>query len=88
MLKINNCSYKYNNLDTLDNLTLTYSCIKFIEMPLFMLYMELCLQPSSIKIFDPILPCKSQVTFSLLLFQINNNDQWVVNSESYRVNKY
>jgi hypothetical protein len=57
-------------------------------MPLFMLYMELCIQPYSIKIFDPVLQCKSQDTFSLLLLRINNNDQCVFNSESYGVNKY
>jgi len=88
VLKINNGSYKYNNLDTVDNLTLTYSWIKFFDMPLFMLYNELCIQLSNIKVFNPSLPCKAQDTFSLLLFGVHKNDQCVFNSESYRVNKY
>jgi hypothetical protein len=87
-LKISNGSYKYNNLDTVDNLILTYSWIKFVDMPLFMLYVELCIHPSSIKVFNPSLPCKSQDIFSLLLFQVNNSDKCVVGSETYRVNKY
>jgi hypothetical protein len=33
-----------------------------------------------------ILPLKSQYTFSLLLFVVNNKDQFIVNSENCRIN--
>jgi len=35
ILKINNGSYKYKNVDTIDNVMLTYSWIKSIDVPLF-----------------------------------------------------
>jgi len=38
MLIINNGKYKYKNVDTVHNMMLTNSLIKFIDVPLYTVY--------------------------------------------------
>lgn len=50
MLKINNDSYKYKNVDSMYSRIQTYSRIKFSDVPLFLLYVvtSICKQTSSL----------------------------------------
>lgn len=46
-------SYKYKNVDTMNGMMLTHSCLNFIDMPLFALYVFVCIQICSIEVFHP-----------------------------------
>jgi hypothetical protein len=52
-VKIYNSSYKYNNVDIMAAIMLTYSCLKFIDKPLFTMCAFTCIQTSNIDLFDP-----------------------------------
>jgi hypothetical protein len=39
------------NVDAADGKVLTYSCIKFIDVPLFMLYVATCIQTYCTEVF-------------------------------------
>jgi len=43
VLKISNDSYKYKNLVTIVNVMLTYSWIKLLDVPLYILYVVVCI---------------------------------------------
>jgi hypothetical protein len=53
LLKINNGNYRYKTADTADSAMLTYAWIKFIDVSLFIFYVVICIQMSSIEAFDP-----------------------------------
>ena len=44
---------KIKNVDTTDNVMLTCSLVKFIDVPLFTLYVIICIERSSIELFNP-----------------------------------
>jgi hypothetical protein len=48
---MNNGSWKYKNMDTMNNVMLTY--IKLIDVPLFLLYVVICIETPSIVVVDP-----------------------------------
>ena len=49
-VKMHNSSYKYNNMDIMASMMLTYSWLKFIDMLLFVVT---CIQTSNIEVFVP-----------------------------------
>jgi len=59
VLKLRNGSYKYENLDAIVNVMLTYSWIKLIDVPLCILYVVVCIQTSGVEVYDPkgLSPC-------------------------------
>ena len=52
MLKIYNRSYTYNNTAILADMMLTYSLVKFIDMPLFTKYAVTCIKKHLTKVSD------------------------------------
>ena len=46
-------SYKHKHVDTMNGMMLTYSCLNFIDMLLFALYVFVCIQISTIEVFHP-----------------------------------
>lgn len=51
MLQIYNSVYKYNNMDIMASMILTYSWLDFIDMPLFAMFVVTCTQTSNIGVF-------------------------------------
>jgi hypothetical protein len=48
-----NGSYRYKNVDTIHKVMLTYSRIKFVDVPLFILFVVTCIETCSIEVFNP-----------------------------------
>ena len=59
VLKISNDNYKYKNFVAIVNVMLTYSWIKLLDVPLCILYVVVCIQTSSVEVYDPkgLSPC-------------------------------
>jgi hypothetical protein len=53
ILETYNGNNKNKNLDTKDSIMLTYPWIELIDVPLFILYIFLCTQTSSMEVFSP-----------------------------------
>jgi hypothetical protein len=53
VLKINSGIHNYKNVDTIDKVMLKYSSIKFTDVPLFVWYLVICIEASSIEAFYP-----------------------------------
>jgi hypothetical protein len=51
-VKIYNSSYKYNNMDIIASMMLTYSWLKFTDMLLFTMCVLTCIQISNIVNFN------------------------------------
>jgi hypothetical protein len=52
-IKKNNGSYKYKKVNTIHNVTLTYSCIKVTDVPMFILHVVICTETSRTEVYDP-----------------------------------
>ena len=53
MLKVNIGSHNHKNVDTIDNVTLKYSWIKFIDLTLPLLHVAMCIELSSFEVLNP-----------------------------------
>jgi len=75
MLKISNGSYKYKNVGTVDDVMLTCSWIKFIDVPLCISRVVVCIQMSTVKGFRTKGSSHSGPHHKL--FRWSNQEEWV-----------